>query len=557
MKHVATYARYSSDNQREASIIDQQRMCRKLAEREGMSISREYVDKAMSGSLEDRPDFRRLVKDIESGEISVLLVDDLSRLSRSINTAATVDGFKYYGTRVICVADGIDTNDKSSKVAVTVKGMMNNLYLDDLKEKVHRGLEGNALNGLSTGGRKYGYRPKPIYSETKKDVYGRPLIVDSTLEIDDEEAAVVKQIFEWVVEGRAYKWIANELNKRGIKSSTGRTWAGSTISSSSQGKLTGILNNKWYIGIGRWGMTENTRHPQTGKKGRRNRSEDEWTVRKAPHLRIISDELWEKVKNRQEIQRNRTHEKQKQMHENARTGRPPVKLLSGLLKCSECGGNLIVVDRKNYKCGEAHRRGDAICKNKKKVNRFELEGVLLASIKSDLFRPEAVEAFKKEVAALLKQRKAAFQPNIRKIKSKRDGIEKSLENLVSSIAENPVLAASPTFSDKIAELERGKLDAERELNTQTEMIQDIEPILPRALDRYQGLTDELPGALSDHMEPFREQIISLLGDEIIMSPQEDGGWEAAYRGNYRGLLRLGDPEVKLSHETPRRGFFID
>ncbi len=516
MKHVASYARFSSDNQRDASIEDQQRMCRKFAEHEGMVITREYADKAMSGKLENRPEYSQLVKDIENGEMAVLLVDDLSRLSRNINTPATVDEFKYHGTRVICVADGIDTISKTSKVAIAVKGMMNNLFLDDLKAKVHRGLEGNALKGRNTGGKVYGYDPKPHYSASKTDIYGRPEIEYVTRVINEDQAKVIKQIFEWAAEGRPYQWIASELNRRGIKASNGGTWTSSTITSSVNGLPTGILNNKLYIGIYTWNKTECTYHPQTGAKKVRTRNESEWLVMELPELRIISDDLWNRVKERQRVQKKKTINKQAETHENARTGRPPKRLFSGVLKCSECGGNLIIVDKKqNYRCGNAHRRGSAVCENKQKVNRSEIEEMLLASIKKDLFRPEAVEEFRKEAAAVLKVRMADFEPNSRKVNTELRTIEKQLDNLVASIMDNPALANSEKIASTISELESEKRKSEEELRAHSALVHNIAPMLPRATERFHELVNDLPKALSGHIEPFRAQVASLLGDEIV------------------------------------------
>ncbi len=79
---AAVYARYSSAKQRESSIKDQVRNCTAFAEREGWSIAEHYVDEALSGTSKDRPGFKRLLADAEDGGFDVLLVDDLSRLSR-------------------------------------------------------------------------------------------------------------------------------------------------------------------------------------------------------------------------------------------------------------------------------------------------------------------------------------------------------------------------------------------------------------------------------------------------------------------------------------------
>ncbi len=79
---AVVYARYSSSKQRESSIEDQFRNCTRFADREGWDMVTHYSDEALSGTSKDRPDFKRLLADAESGGFDVLLVDDLSRLSR-------------------------------------------------------------------------------------------------------------------------------------------------------------------------------------------------------------------------------------------------------------------------------------------------------------------------------------------------------------------------------------------------------------------------------------------------------------------------------------------
>lgn len=86
------------------------------------------------------------------------------------------------------------------------------------------------------------------------------------------------------------------------------------------------------------------------------------------------------------------------------------------------------------------------------------------------------------------------------------------------------------------------------------MIADISPILPRALEVFREMVDHLPEALSGDIEPLRNQVVPLLGETIVMKPDDGGGWEATYRGAFRGLLRLGAPQAKISDEALQRAF---
>ena len=92
--------------------------------------------------------------------------------------------FVYLGVRLIGVSDGIDTATKGHKALTGFKGLMNDIFLDDLREKTHRGLAGQALKGNNCGGRVYGYKPVPVYHPTETDEYGRPKIVAVRRQID-------------------------------------------------------------------------------------------------------------------------------------------------------------------------------------------------------------------------------------------------------------------------------------------------------------------------------------------------------------------------------------
>src|SRR5688572_7356171 len=106
---------------------------------------------------------------------------------------------------------------------------MNEIFLDDLRERTHRGMTGQALKGYNCGGRTYGYRNVPIEDPVRKDPYGRPEIVAVRYEIDEAQAEVVREMFRWYGEGRSCRWIAFELNRRRIQSPRGRAWSTGSV----------------------------------------------------------------------------------------------------------------------------------------------------------------------------------------------------------------------------------------------------------------------------------------------------------------------------------------
>ena len=122
-----------------------------------------YIDEATSGSLVKRPGLGALEIAAENKEFEAVIVDDLSRLSRSNHQMLTlVLKFNYLQIKLISVSDGIITDDENSKLGIQMRGLINELYLDDLKKKTMRGLEGQKLRGFSVGEDVYGYRTHPV-----------------------------------------------------------------------------------------------------------------------------------------------------------------------------------------------------------------------------------------------------------------------------------------------------------------------------------------------------------------------------------------------------------
>ncbi len=135
-------------------------------------------------------------------KFDVLLVDDISRLSRDqVEAETTFRRLERWGVRIIGVSDGYDSDAKGRKVHRAVKNLMNEVYLDDLAEKTHRGLEGQARAGNNAGGRAYGYRHVAIEDTVRRDAFGRPVVVAVQREIEQNQAETVRSIFDWYATG--------------------------------------------------------------------------------------------------------------------------------------------------------------------------------------------------------------------------------------------------------------------------------------------------------------------------------------------------------------------
>lgn len=169
---AAIYTRYSSENQRETSLEDQERLCRQEAEHLGYTVTKVYKDAALSGQLgeDQRPGFQAVMDAAKRREFDVLIADDASRLSRNAGDALKIqERLRFLGIGLVARSDGINTvtNPKNSELVFGIKSVINREFLRDLGEKTWRGLEGRARAGLNPGGLPYGYRSEPVYDGQK------------------------------------------------------------------------------------------------------------------------------------------------------------------------------------------------------------------------------------------------------------------------------------------------------------------------------------------------------------------------------------------------------
>jgi site-specific DNA recombinase len=264
---AALYARYSSDLQRASSIDDQYRNCRRRATEEGWTVVATYADEAISGSDANRPQYQVMLTAAVRREFDILLVDDLSRFARdSVEQEKAIRRLEFHGLRIVSTSDGYDSNSKARKIHRGVKGLMNEIFLDDLRDKVHRGLTGQAERGYWCGGKPYGYRLKPITDPTQMDAYGEPAKIGTKLEVHAEQANVVREMFERYVAGESTRAIAAELNRRAVPSS-GSTWKRKVrrCSGWAGSAVRAILVNPLFTGLVQWNTSQFVRDPDTGK----------------------------------------------------------------------------------------------------------------------------------------------------------------------------------------------------------------------------------------------------------------------------------------------------
>jgi site-specific DNA recombinase len=324
---AVTYARYSSELQRDSSIEDQQALCRTFAARSGYTITTEYADRAQSGaSALGRDGLLSLMADAKIGAFKTVIVEALDRLSRDQeDLAAIYKRLTYAGVQILAVHDG-----KADPVQIGIRGLVGSLYLTDLANKTRRGLHGRVEAGKSAGGKAYGYRT--IKGETGE------------LEIVDDEAEIVRRIFRDYASGFSARDIAANLNRDGVPPPRGAHWMANTICGNAARKI-GILHCELYRGKRVWNKQRYVKNPDTGKRVSRMNPEGEWVIADAPALRIVSDDEWNRAAAR--IQGTGRRSKGRPIG----SGKKP-RFLSGLIRCGVCGSSMII--------GGRDKRGDRV-----------------------------------------------------------------------------------------------------------------------------------------------------------------------------------------------------
>lgn len=222
---IVIYARFSSHSQTEQSIEGQLKVCYEYARAYGHEVVGEYIDRAQSGTNDNRSDFQRMIADSEKHTFQGVLVYQLDRFARNrYDSAINKAKLKKNGVRVLSAKENI-TDDASGILIEGVLESMAEYYSVELAQKITRGMQINAQKCLSTGS-----NPGLGYKVNK----------DRTFSIDEEEAQVVREIFERYAAGDAVADIVRDLNARQIKTSIGREFKPNSI--------THILHNRRYIG---------------------------------------------------------------------------------------------------------------------------------------------------------------------------------------------------------------------------------------------------------------------------------------------------------------------
>ena len=306
--------------------------------------------------------------------------------------------------------------------------------------------------------------------------------------------------------------IAAVLNAEGIPGPGGRLWGDTTI----RGQVdrgTGILNNTLYIGQLTWNACSYVKNPSTGKRVARVNPVEQREITAVPELRIIDEELWQRVKARQNAVRT-------EMGKDA-TGNPLNRahrrkfLLSGLLQCGCCGASYAVLSQD--RCGCATYRSKAACTNDVTIARQTVEARVLAGLKDRLLTSDLVATFvttfPQELARL--QRESAHTQD--RLKDQLATVDRKHEGVMRAIEKG---AWNDSIKKRFDDLE----DQQKSLRKQLQTLAGAEPVVrlhPNAATLYAAKVADLQAALEQpdiRLEAM--DVLRTLIERIVLTPDE-------------------------------------
>ena len=380
------YARYSSDNQREESIEGQIRECTAYAEKNGITVIKHYIDRALSAKTDNRPDFQQMIKDSEKRLFDIVLVWKLDRFARNRYDSAHYE-YLLERNHVKLVSATEPISD--SPAGIMVKSMLTGMaeyYSAELSEKVVRGMTENVLKGKYNGG------TIPIGFKVDEEKF---------FQIDPLKAPFVVEAFQRYNDGATMKELMNWLNDSGVTTNRNQKFTYNSVQK--------LLTNKRYIG--------------------ENHFKDIVMPDSIPA--IVDKDLFEEVQ--QKIKKNsRAPARHKAEDDYLLT----TKLFCGMcgaMMFGECGTGRNKVVHHYYKCATAKRF--KTCK-KKTVRKEWLEDLVIAETMKLIQDDAVIDAIVAEVMELQDQENTTLPLLEKQMREVENGIENMLNAIQAGVLTN-------------------------------------------------------------------------------------------------------------------------
>lgn len=440
-RYAAAYIRVSTDDQVELSPDSQLEEIRKYAQREGLLLLNDhiYVDAGISGKKADRrPEFMRMIAQAkeEHCPFSVILLWKFSRFARNQEESIFYKSIlrSKCGVEVVSVTEPLIAGPFGSLIERIIE-WMDEFYSIRLSQEVKRSMTVNAQRGKLQASPSFGYR-----AEGGKLV---PL---------PEEAAHVRRIFDSFVAGAGLWSIAKELNDLGVRTHRGNPFENRTIEY--------IIRNPVYIGKLRWNPTG---------RSHRDFSDENIIVADGGHEPLISMEVWEAAQARMDRMKVQFGYK----------ARPTYELkhwLSGLVRCSACGGTLIFSKPHYFKCNNWVRGS---CTHSQHIKADLLAEGLIAKLAEDAYGSTSVAYDVTYTAASGGSDLVKLESTLKQLRTKKERLQEAY--LAGVLDLSDFAAAKKSLEVNITHTQK-ELDAQRAKLAQDSVVPALRTSIAAALE---------------------------------------------------------------------------
>jgi site-specific DNA recombinase len=469
-RFIALYCRVSTDEQaREGVSLDEQQerlkaYCRALGWKEEIVL---FVDDGYSAKNLDRPHLSKLLKAVEKGTVSKILVTKLDRISRRLlDLLRLIDVFHDQDVSFVSISESFDTNTPSGRLTLQVLGAVAEFERERIRERVFENMYHAANQGKWLTQSPYGYK-----------------LENKELIIDENEEKIVKKVFHFYLnEGIGFRGIAKKLNEDGIPSKQNKEWSIRSI------KL--MLTNPVYKGTLVWNRID------SGKKKRQLKEKEEWVILEDALPVIIDKDMWERV----QIKMN-----SKQIASRAKTS---PHLLGGLLKCGRCGSGMSIgwSGSKNnryrvYRCSANKNKGTCTSKQYRadKVETWFKQGLTELSVSID-------EGSIPHLMEQVSDQKTIT--NEQKINAAKSRYKRKVEAYTAGLIELTDLTEEKERMEKVIE------EAKTETKTQSINLDQLEEIVTEKIKNITDAIETLP------VPDVKPQLQTLIEKVVILGEQE-------------------------------------
>lgn len=461
MPTAAIYARKSVETDKGESIENQINRGIALCQLNGWDYII-YQDYGVSGKTLDRPDFERMMKDAYAKKFQYLVCYKIDRVSRSVSDfSALIDELNSLDIGFICIKDNFDTTTPMGRAMMMITAVFAQLERETIAERVKDNMIDRAKLGKWNGG------PVPLgYNiNTETIEYQGRKKKTSKLVIDEDEAAIVRQIYDMYIELESIRGTAIKLNQLGIKTKSGSNWSDSQVSRILQNAIYCIADRDAYEYYKKHTKVQIANHQsefdgthglmfynrrKEHKNSTKERDESEWILSIGEHQGIIPGAIFKKVQLL--IQSNKIKA--------PRTGTSAKSPLSNV-KCDVCGQAMSIYSSRSnsskpyvgfFRCNKKERMG-LKCANKS-VKASLLEKIVVSAI-SKLYEDE-----KSVIEAINAYNNDNDDKRIPKIAEKQnltrqvDEIEREIKNLVAALGKNTL--PEILIQERYSELQKQK-----------------------------------------------------------------------------------------------------